>query len=79
MQSRGMELVTVGNLIDSLKTEFIGRTLSGSWFDSTSGEPSGEAAPVVVASLGIFSLRSGLAPELGSTDHERVLQHAAGF
>ena len=46
-----MKFVTVDHLVDGFETELIGRPVSGSRFDAASGQPSGESAAVVVASL----------------------------
>ena len=79
MQSRGMELITVRNLVDSLEAEFIGCSISVSRFYSTTGQPGGESAAVVVAPPRGFPLGGRLSPELGSADDKGVLEQTPRF
>ena len=76
VKSGGVELVAVHDLVGGLEAELVGRSIGGSRLDPATSEPSGEATPVVVPSLGVLPLGGWLAPELGGADDEGILEHA---
>ena len=62
VKSGGVELVAVHDLVGGLEAELVGRSIGGSRLDPPTSEPSGEATPVVVPSLGVLPLGGWLAP-----------------
>ena len=69
----------MGNLIDSLKAEFIGRAVSGTRFYSTAGKPSGKAPSIVIPTFGGIALSCGLTPKFGGANNQCILKHTTRF
>ena len=74
-----MEFITVGNLIDRLEAEFIGRTIGSPWFYSSPGQPGRKASPIMISPLCGIALRGRLTSKFGGANNQCVLKHTTGF
>jgi len=75
VEDGGVEVVHVDFVFPGKVAEFVGGSVTVAGFDSSSGEPDGEAGRVVVAA--VFTLSYGGAAKLGSPDNEGVVHQAA--
>ena len=56
VQSRCVQVVTVGRMLDSLVTKFIGGTVTDSAFDTAAGKPCRKSSGVMVATFRLIRL-----------------------
>ena len=74
-----MEFITVGNLVDCLEAEFIGRAIGSPRFYSTAGKPSGKTSPIMISPLSGIALSGRLTSKFGGANNQCVLKHTTGF
>ena len=79
-EHRRVQIVDMDPVLDSPVTEFVGRAVGHSAFDSPTGQPNAEAPMIVVASeqgiagAGLAQLDGGRAAELAAAKHQGLVQ-----
>src|SRR5438067_288187 len=80
-ENRGVEIVDVDFVRNSLRAELIGRAVNRAAFDAAAGQPGAEAARVVIAAreLVAVAVAHDRAPELAAPYDQRCVEQSARF
>lgn len=78
MQDRGVEVVDMDWVLDSVEPKVIGFAVDPAFFQSTAGHPNAEGSVVVVSTI-IATLDHRRASEFASPDHEGVFEQSESF
>ena len=79
MQCGRMQIVAIGWRFHGFESEFIGRSVAHAAANSSTGEPCGEPARVVVASFAFGPLSPWLPTKFRRADHQCVIEHSLLF